>query len=129
MSKGFPKLTAAATTRFTASHALPDIGVEKPHYHTWTIKAGYTHEMHPEKGCTFPMQQMRKQLQDIVDQLDGQHLNDILLFPPTSENIACWILVRLPNYWEFVQVEAYDGFEVTITQAGLREYGRDVYKP
>lgn len=116
----WPKVTARITLRFTATHSLPDIGVAEPHPHEWIVAAGYTHEINPHHGCTKPMQSMRQELEGWLSRLDGKHLNDVLPFPPTSETIACWIMAHLPEYWDTVAVESYDGYRVEVRADNMR---------
>lgn len=128
MKSSWPKIIASVTDTFTASHSLPDIGAVEPHHHIWTVTAGWINEINPYHGCTKPMQEMKKDLKEILGLMDGKHLNDLMKFPPTSETIACFVMGRLPAYWQFVRVEAYDGYMVECRADTMRSEWLEQYR-
>ncbi|CAB4121256.1 COG0720 6-pyruvoyl-tetrahydropterin synthase [uncultured Caudovirales phage] len=118
MKTTWPKVRISHTLKFYAEHSLPEIGVAERHGHEFTLTAGWLHEINPYHGCTKPMQDIRKDLAEVVVLLDSKYLNDVFRHPPTAETMACWIMARLPEYWDFVRIEAYDGFSAEV-QAGV----------
>lgn len=71
-------------------------------------------------GCTKSMQEMEKDLAELTAAIDGSYLNDLLPFPPTAEILACWIMARLPAYWQFVEIDCYDGYKVRVQADSMR---------
>lgn len=48
-----------------------------------------------------------KQIKDTIhDALDHKHLNDILPFNPTAENIAHWVVERIPQCYKAIVRES-----------------------
>jgi 6-pyruvoyl-tetrahydropterin synthase len=74
------------------------------------------------------MQEMRLDLELLIQQLDGAYLNDVFRYPPTAETIACWLMARLPSYWDHVKVECYDGYTVEVQANALRAAWADNYR-
>lgn len=122
MKNSWPKLTCSVERKIYALHELPgSIGNFKQHGHDYLIRAGWTHEVNPMKGVTKPMQAWRAELDEILDLLDRRDLNMAMEpWTPTAENLACWIMARLPSYWQFVEIECYEGFRVRITADSMR---------
>ena len=114
-----PKIEARLTRAFSADHALPGIGVTERHRHTYRVECGYRHAIDAHTGCTRPLQDVKREMDAVIDRLAGQYLNDVLPVPPTAEMMACWILANLAPYWHFVVVHAYGGFECRIDRADL----------
>ena len=128
MKNSWPKVTARISSAFSAWHSLPSIGVSDRHLHKWDVSIGYTLEINPHNGCTKPMQEMKRGLDELLSQLEGSYLNDLFRFPPTSETIACWIMARLPPYYDTVIVEAYDGYKVEIKADAMRSEWLEQYR-
>ena len=114
-----PRIRASVSRTFVAEHSLPGVGVTERHRHTYRVECGYCHEIEPSLGCTRPLQDVRKEMDAVVNRLAGQYLNEVLPVPPTAEMMACWILANLPAYWEFVTIRAYDGFECRVDRSDL----------
>jgi len=89
---------------------LPLVGKAERHRHSYWLECGWHHEIRPDYGCTKAMQDMGKDIDPIVERIRGAYLNDVLPVPPTAEMLACWILVQLPPYWDYVMIRAYSGF-------------------
>ena len=128
-TSGFPLVEAEITIKFGATHALPAIGVGDVHYHLWTVSAGWKHEINPHQGCTKPMQAMYKELNDILITLRDKNLSEIFApYPATAETLACYIMAKLPAYWMFVQVQAYDGYRVRVDANAMRSAWAKQYR-
>lgn len=120
MKNSWPKVTCSVQQTVIASHSLPSIGFAPTHQHSYVIRAGWTHEINPSMGCTKSMQEMEKDLAELTAAIDGSYLNDLLPFPPTAEILACWIMARLPAYWQFVEIDCYDGYKVRVQADSMR---------
>jgi 6-pyruvoyl-tetrahydropterin synthase len=114
-----PRLEARITRTFAADHSLPGVGVTERHRHTYRVECGYRHEIELQTGCTRPLQHVKQEMDAAIDRLAERYLNDVLPVPPTAEMMACWILAQLPDYWHFVVIHAYGGFECRIDRPDL----------
>lgn len=126
---GWPLVEAEITIKFGATHSLPAIGVGDVHYHLWTVSAGWKHEINPHQGCTKPMQEMYKELNEILITLRDRNLSMVFdPYPATAETLACYIMAKLPAYWMFVQVQAYDGYRVRVDANAMRSAWAEKYR-
>ena len=128
MKGAWPKVRCSVTAKFTAEHSLPELGVATRHSHDYAVIAGWTHEINPYSGCTKSLQDMRRDIDEIVLLLAGKYLNDVFKFPPTAETMACWIMARLPEYWDFVRVEAYEGYTAEVSANSMRSEWLEQYR-
>ncbi len=130
MNRSWPKVTCSVEQRITATHSLPrSIGSDQPHDHSYLIRAGWTHEVNPEKGVTKPMRDMRHDFDMVVALLNGAELNLAMTpFPPTAENMACWVMAKLPAYWMFVEIECYEGFRVRVEGTSMRREWTEAFR-
>lgn len=112
MKGSWPKVTCSIERRITASHYLREMGNPEVHSHEYLLRAGYKHEINPRFGVTKSMDDMRPDLDELADMLDGKNLNEVLPSEPTAEIMACWIMANLPAYWMFVEIECYEGYMV-----------------
>lgn len=97
MSKPWPKITKFATYSFDATHNLCGITTHSDsvatHNHTWVVTLIFSDwECQPKKGYTHDEPDITKTWGSKLNQLEGKHLNDFMPVPPTSENVACWLL-------------------------------------
>lgn len=128
-TSGFPLLTATVDTCFWATHSLPSIGVAHPHGHMFTVAAGYRHEINPHMGCTKSFPIMLSELESITSKLEGSDLTELLNpFPPTIETLACYIMAKLPPYWMFVEISAYDHYRVRVDANAMRSVWAEQYR-
>lgn len=128
-TSGFPILEAETTIKFGATHSLPNLGVSEVHYHLWTVSAGWRHEINPHHGCTKPMQEMHKELNGILTPLQDQNLSLVFMpYPATAETLACYIMAKLPAYWTFVEVRAYDNYRVRVEGNVMRKAWTEIYE-
>lgn len=87
-------------TYFAAAHRLTMVGqkCENLHGHNWKIEACVTGEKLNEGGVLIDFGEIKKNVAEIMDQLDHKYLNEINSFatqPPSSENIALYIAKEL----------------------------------
>lgn len=61
---------------------------ENLHGHNWFVTVHVQAEKLDENGMVIDFTHLK---QHIHDRLDHQHLNDVVEFNPTAENIALWI--------------------------------------
>ena len=66
------------------------------HGHNWQIVVYCKSETLNENGMVCDFGDIKK----IVGQLDHRHLNDVLDFNPTAENIARWIVEQIPTAYK-----------------------------
>ena len=126
---GWPVVTCSVSADFSAVHSLPRIGVAELHGHAYAVRAGWTHEINPFFGHTKPMQEMRIDLDELVELVNGKNLNEVLApYPPTAETLACWLMANLPDYWQWVEVECYGGYRVRVEANHLRRAWANQYK-
>lgn len=64
------------------------------HGHNWIIEVFCKSEELNKDGMVCDFTEIKKKIQD---KLDHRHINDVLPFNPTAENIACWIVSQIPN--------------------------------
>ena len=92
----------------SASHSLKlsyPSKCEKLHGHNWIITVYCRSKELDENGMVVDFTHIK---QAVEKQLDHNNLNDILLFNPTAENIACWICNQVPHCFK-VEVKESEG--------------------
>lgn len=126
---GWPIVEADVTIKFGATHTLPMIGVKDIHWHLWEVTAGWRHEINPHHGCTKPMQEMHKELDALLAPLRDKNLSIMFApYPATAETLACYVMAKLPAYWTYVQVRAYDNYRVRVEANSMRRLWTENYE-
>ena len=63
------------------------------HGHNWIIDVTLQSETLDENGMVLDFTKIK----EIVNQLDHQHINNIVPFNPTAENMAKWLCDQIPH--------------------------------
>ena len=106
--------------RFVATHALPKIGFGEPHEHTFELKCGYSAQVDADAGCERPLQELEAELDSVISLIEHSDLNAVLPVQPTAEMLACWILARLPERWQWAAITAYGGYTCKVARAEVQ---------
>ena len=113
------RLELSLARTFTARHALPGIGFPEPHEHTYELRCGYVDTVSSDEGCTRPLQELEREVDAVVEGLQGNDLNAVLPVTPTAEMLVCWILAQLPERWEWASITAYGGYTCKLRRSDL----------
>jgi 6-pyruvoyl-tetrahydropterin synthase len=125
MKNSWPRVECRVTRIFDAEHSLPQVGNPEPHRHSYWLECGYHHEINPIRGVTKSMQEMLVDVDEIVVNIKDKYLNDVMPVTPTAEFLACWVLSQLPEYWDFVIIRAYGGFEARADRKNMTKEWMD----
>ena len=142
MSNPWPKVVKTATYRFKATHNLcgftshPD--AVSTHAHEWVVTLVFSDwECQPNKGFTYDEPKIDSCWGKRVLELEGKHLNDLMPVPPTSENVACWLLCdwipmidenRVNYEVSAVKVRKCDRFEVEVNRSQAQRWKQHTNK-
>lgn len=88
------------TREFSAAHSLRGYqgNCKSLHGHNWIIQVFVRSNELDEVGIAVDFKLLKKELNEILLELDHTYLNDLPMFKdvnPTSENIACYLYKRL----------------------------------
>lgn len=106
-----PKFMLEKMFEIAGSHCLDlpyDSKCKNPHGHNWIVTvycAATPKEVEANNGMVVDFTEIKKA---VHDRLDHQHLNHILPFNPTAENIAKWICEQVPHCYR-VDVQESQG--------------------
>lgn len=67
------------------------------------------------------MLDMKVDVDEVVEKIRDKNLNEVLPVTPTAEFLACWFLMQLPAYWDFVVIRCYGGFECRIDRKNITQ--------
>ena len=95
---------------FSASHILNGLHVEHPcsrlHGHNYIVNMFFQSDELNEVGFVIDYRELKSIKTFIDDVLDHRHLNDILPFNPTAENIAKFMFDKFkPQFPQLYKVE------------------------
>ena len=97
--KSAPKtLTLTVHSEFKASHSLE--GFETPHFHLWKIAVAFQQVLPLQKDKLIDLVYLQAEMDQIFTAIEGQYLNEVFAFQPTSENLALWV-------WEQVNAQSF----------------------
>jgi 6-pyruvoyl-tetrahydropterin synthase len=119
MKSSWPRVECRVSKFIDADHSLPKVGFAETHRHNYWIEFGYCHEINVERGVTKSMQEMMVDVDKVIEKIKYKNLNEVLPVTPTAEFLACWILSQLPEYWDFVIIRCYGGFECRIDRKNI----------
>lgn len=108
------------TRNFRAMHSLPQFGGVEPHWHDYVATLGYRHEIAPTTGATKALGDVLSAINPLIARVDGSDLNALMACPPTAEFLALWLLRELPEYFDFVEIHAYEVLTVRATRQQAR---------
>lgn len=77
----------------------------KTHGHNWIVTVYCKSDRLDNNGMVCDFTHIKRAVEE---QLDHKHLNDVLPFNPTAENIAKWICGQIPNCYK-VSVQESQG--------------------
>lgn len=103
--------TVKKRIEISGSHCLNldyDSKCKNLHGHNWIITVTLKSETLDKNGMILDFTKIK----EIVNQLDHNHLNNIVPFNPTAENIAKWLCEQIP-FCVAVSVQETEGNEVT----------------
>jgi 6-pyruvoyltetrahydropterin/6-carboxytetrahydropterin synthase len=115
-------------THFAGAHHLRDYpgDCEHPHGHNWKVEVTVRATQLDELGMGIDFKALKKEVKQIIDQLDHHNLNDLPAFRdknPSSEHIAMFIYDSLEKQ---LQNDRYRLHSVTVLEtdfSGLTYYG------
>jgi 6-pyruvoyltetrahydropterin/6-carboxytetrahydropterin synthase len=92
------KTTIFKEFKFSAAHNLTVDGhtCSKLHGHNYKVRIELSGKM-DASGMILDFSEIKKRIQPIIDKLDHSYLNEIIILPTTSENIASWIFTQSNN--------------------------------
>jgi 6-pyruvoyltetrahydropterin/6-carboxytetrahydropterin synthase len=92
---------------FSSAHSIPDYDGKcaRLHGHTWQVEVTIRGKNLDRKGMLVDFGEIKTGLNNIVNDLDHQHLNDLKIFKeegknPTAENLARHIYISLKEMIE-----------------------------
>jgi 6-pyruvoyltetrahydropterin/6-carboxytetrahydropterin synthase len=92
------KTTIFKDFAFSAAHNLKIEGhpCSAIHGHNYKVRIEISGRT-DQSGMIKDFDEIKKRIQPIIDRLDHSYLNDIIIHPSTSENIAAWIFNQANN--------------------------------
>ena len=97
--------TIIKTFFFSASHQLTGLPADhqcaRLHGHNYKVEIVLSSSTLNDIGFVVDYGELHP-FQSIIDTLDHRHLNDILAFNPTAENIAKWLYDEAKQIWSEV---------------------------
>ena len=107
---------------FDSSHQLKldyPSACQNIHGHRWNIVVGIRSEVLDKNGMIIDF----KHLKGVIDRLDHKHLNDVVKFNPTAENISKYLYDEIKNVMfekeipAMLKVTVFESPDASITYA------------
>lgn len=110
---------------FSASHLLPGLRADHPcsrlHGHNYRIEIELSATELTETGFVVDYRDLHEFQKMIDDEMDHRHLNDVVPFAPTAENLAIYLYRRAKSIWPSVSC-----MKVSETPKTWAEYREDL---
>ena len=111
--------------RFSAGHFLPHVAAgsrcRRPHGHNYRVRIRITGPMKHDglqTGMVVDFDEIKPKLAAVLEQLDHHDLNTILP-NPTAEHVAEWILCRLPECVDTIELREMEDCGVVLHRSDL----------
>lgn len=127
MTRKWPTVAGRMSKAVTIWHAQAWAGNPDLHSHEIVIAFGWKHEINPHQGHTWPVYESQAKVGRLCALVDGKNLNEILPNQPTIETLACWLLVRAPAFYDYIEIDAYDGYSIKVERADIPASWREAY--
>lgn len=96
---------------FAASHSLDQLHAlhkcARLHGHNYVLRVEVGAPALDDTSFVLDYAELSEVVQPLVDALDHRHINDVLNFPTTAENVACYFLVAIAH--ELLQLTGAEG--------------------
>ncbi len=128
-TKKWPTVPGIYRQKVTVWHAQAWAGNPEQHSHEMVIGFGWSHEINPHFGLTWSVYETAHKVKRLCELVDGKNLNDLMPvgMEPTVENLACWLLVRAPAFYDHIAIDCYDGYTVSPKRSDIPEAWRKEY--
>lgn len=127
MTQKWPTVTGKFRQHITIWHAQAWAGNPDLHSHDIEVTFGWRREINPKHSRTYSVYEAEKKVARLCALVKDKNLNELLPFNPTVETLGCWLLVRAQGLFDFVEIAAYDGYEIHIEKADIPDHWRKVY--
>ena len=126
MTKKWPTVSGKYRRTTILRHAQAWAGNPELHDHKVVVGFGWSHEMNPHHGHTWSVFETEAKVEKLCTLVDGKNFNDLIPpgTQPTVETLACWLLVRAPAFYTYVEIDAYDGYTVRVDRDGIPAHWR-----
>jgi 6-pyruvoyltetrahydropterin/6-carboxytetrahydropterin synthase len=120
-------------SEFVATHQLLGYqgACENLHSHDWKVEVTIMASQLNELGIVIDFREIKKVLDEVLENLDHKNLNDLGPFKktnPTSENICSWLFRELDKRLSFPAIKV-NKVTVRETDNYAASYYRKVYEP
>lgn len=121
MTQKWPTIAGSMSKAVTLLHAQAWAGNPDLHAHAIAITFGWRHEINPHHGHTWSVCETQAKIDRLCDLIDNKNFNDLIPAgtQPTVETLACWLLVRAPSFYEWIEIEAYGNYRVRVERGDV----------
>lgn len=129
MTKKWPTVTGSMRKSITLLHAQAWAGNPDLHEHPITVSFGWRHEINPHFGHTWPVAETQHKIDRLCALVDGKNFNDLIPegTQPTVETLACWLLVRAPAFYDWVEIDAYEDYRVMVERGDIPKSWQETF--